>query len=207
MDAGNQLPLIRITADKAAETAIREAVRRTETIGGKDGPRLAQKSDAQELYALLKHPAVHAPIYMLPVPLTQRSVEQFIDDHLALRDAGEGLLFVRQSDRGVAIGYSDVQIWPQWATGELSGALHPDWQGDGRGGAGAGDVFDWMFNTLGLDRICATAALDNRRTAKLLDRLNFTEVGHITSTRPDGSERASRVWQIEKDDWRKPTAA
>jgi RimJ/RimL family protein N-acetyltransferase len=62
--------------------------------------------------------------------------------------------------------------------------------------------FAWMFDALSLELIVETAALDNIRTAKLLDHLGFVRKGEITSTRPDGTTRASLVWEITKEEWR-----
>ena len=77
--------------------AIREAVRSVTHLGdGPDASRLAGPEDAPALLAFLSDPAVHAPIYTLPRPLTEASVEAFITDHLAQQADGEGLLFVRE---------------------------------------------------------------------------------------------------------------
>ncbi len=58
-----------------------------------------------------------------------------------------------------------------------------------------------MFDVLGLDVICETAALDNTRTARLLDGLGFRRVGQTISTREDGTKRPSLVWEITQAEW------
>ena len=111
------IPVTRMDVAASRIAAIREAVRATTHLGGgPEASRLAQAAD----------PAVHAPIYSLPRPLTEANVLAFIEDHLAQREAGEGLLFVRDDGEGTILGYSDIQVWPEWAAGELGGALHPD---------------------------------------------------------------------------------
>ncbi len=196
------IPVTRVAVSQGREAAIREAVR-TASPPARDGAQtvLASSDMASDLLAFLSDPRVHAPIYTLPRPLTEASLSAFIADHAAQRGRGEGLLWVTLSGDGVISGYSDLQIWPHWATGELGGALHPDRQGQGAGAAGARDTFTWMFAALGLDRLCETAAPDNVRTARLLDGLGFARMGEVISTRPDGTTRPSLVWEITRADW------
>jgi RimJ/RimL family protein N-acetyltransferase len=194
----DDLPLTRIAASPGEAEAIRAAVS-VQTVMGDS--RLAELGDAPGLFALLSDPLVHAPIYTLPRPLTEASVEAFIAGHLEERAAGEGLLFVRAGEGGQVMGYSDVQVWPQWRAGELGGALHPSLHGKGAGGRGAAASFAWMFEALGLDLICETAALTNVPTQRMLDGLGFRRMGETLSTRPDGTTRASLVWEVTRAEW------
>jgi RimJ/RimL family protein N-acetyltransferase len=178
--------------------AIRAAVRGAGRMGES---RLAMPGDAPGLFALLSDPLVYAPIYSLPRPLTEASVAAFIAEHLEARAAGEGLLFVRAGEGGTIMGYSDVQVWPEWRAGELGGALHPSVHGKGAGGRGAAASFAWMFEALGLNLICETAALTNVPTQRMLDGLGFRRMGETLSTRPDGSTRASLVWEMTRAEW------
>ena len=196
------LPTTKVRASAQQEALIREAVRTTSVLGDRGaGSVLAEVGDAEALCDFLTHPSVYLPIYTLPSPLTPDTVRDFIAQHIQLRARGEGLLFVRKNEAGAIIGYSDVQIWPEWAAGELGGALHPDLQSKGQGTAGAANTFDWMFSSLHLNLICATAALDNIRTEKMLTALGFTYKGEIDSTRPDGTKRRSKAWDITREDW------
>lgn len=192
------LPVTRNPASPETAAAIRAAARGAVRMGES---RLAQPEDAPGLFALLSDPLVYAPIYSLPRPLTEASVAAFIDQHLAERAAGEGLLFVREDERGQVMGYSDVQVWPDWGAGELGGALHPSLHGKGAGGRGAAASFGWMFEALGLDLLCETAALTNVATQRLLDGLGFRRLGETISTRPDGTTRASLVWEMTRAEW------
>ncbi len=194
----DHLPLTRIAASPGEAEAIRAAVRVQSVMGDS---RLAELGDAPGLFALLSDPLVHAPIYTLPRPLTEASVEAFIAGHLEERAAGEGLLFVRAGQGGQVMGYSDVQVWPQWRAGELGGALHPSLHGKGAGGRGAAASFAWMFEALELDLICETAALTNVPTQRMLDGLGFRRMGETLSTRPDGTTRASLVWEVTRAEW------
>lgn len=193
-----QLPLTRNAVSPGTAEAIRAAVRAATQMGES---RLARLEDAGGLFALLSDPLVYAPIYTLPRPLTEASVAAFIAVHLEERAAGEGLLFVRDGEDGQVMGYSDVQVWPEWAAGELGGALHPSLHGKGAGGRGAAASFAWMFEALGLDLLCETAALDNVPTQRMLDGLGFRRMGETLSTRPDGTTRASLVWEMTRAEW------
>ncbi len=193
-----ELPLTRNAVSPGTAEAIRAAVRAAMQMGES---RLARLEDAGGLFALLSDPLVHAPIYTLPRPLTEASVAAFIAMHLEERAAGEGLLFVREGEDGQVMGYSDVQVWPDWGAGELGGALHPSLHGKGAGGRGAAASFAWMFEALGLDLLCETAALDNVPTQRMLDGLGFRRMGETLSTRPDGTTRASLVWEMTRAEW------
>ena len=193
-----ELPLTRNAVSPGTAAAIRAAVRAAVQMGES---RLARPEDAGGLFALLSDPLVHAPIYTLPRPLTEASVAAFIAMHLEERAAGEGLLFVREGEGGQVMGYSDVQVWPDWGAGELGGALHPSLHGKGAGGRGAAASFAWMFEALGLDLLCETAALDNVPTQRMLDGLGFRRMGETLSTRPDGTTRASLVWEMTRAEW------
>lgn len=198
------IPLTRTQISPEREAEIRANVKSMTGLPGvEDGSRLAQPQDAPAMLRFLSDPAVFAPIYSLPRPLTEETLKAWIEDHLRERDEGTGLLFIREDEDGELTGYSDFQIWPQWAAGELGGALRADRQSKGQGAAGAKNSFTWMFTALGLDLICSTASLDNIRTAKLLDHLGFRRKGEIESTRPDGTTRASLVWEVSREDWLK----
>jgi RimJ/RimL family protein N-acetyltransferase len=195
------IPITRVDVPMSRNNAIRSAVREVTHLGSApDASRLATLDDAPALLAFLSDPAVHAPIYTLPRPLTEASVHAFIEDHLIQREAGEGLLFVR-GEADAILGYSDIQVWPHWAAAELGGALHPSLHHQGRGARGAAESFAWMFEALHLDVICETASHENVPTQRMLDGFGFTRKGDIQSVRPDGTTRASLVWEITRRDW------
>lgn len=196
------IPITRSSIAPERQQLIRQSVRSAAAIMTEaDNSRLAQVDDAHIFLAFLSDPDIHAPIYTLPRPLTVDAVRAFIADHLAQRERGEGLLFLNFDASGAISGYVDIVIWPQWAAGELGGAVGKARQGQRRGIEGARRGFDWMFDVLGLDLICETAALDNIRTAKLLDGLGFRRRGEILSEREDGTTRPSLVWEVTRSEW------
>ena len=202
MTAQQGIPITRNPATAQQAAAIRAAVAAATTLGSNsEYSRLATPEDAASFHEFLSDPRIHAPIYTLPRPLTVATVRAFIADHEAQRARGTGLLFLNFDEQGRISGYSDLCLWPEWAAGELGGALHPDRQGQRQGSSGARQSFAWMFESLGLDLICETAAPDNIRTAQLLDHLGFRRMGAITSQRADGTTRPSLVWEITRAEW------
>ncbi len=192
------IPITRNPAAPEHAEKIRAAVRTAERLGES---RLARPEDAAGLFALFSEPKVNAPIYSLPRPLTEASVKAFIEGHFDQRERGEGLLFVRDPGDGTIMGYSDIQVWPDWAAGEIAGGLHPSLHSRGTGTQGAAQTFGWMFEALHLDLLCETASLQNVITQRMLDGMGFRRMGEVTSTRPDGSTRASLVWEMTAAEW------
>lgn len=201
MTANTSIPITRVDASPERTAEIRDAVRDVQL--GPSGPeqRIAGPEDAAAFYEFLLDPRVHAAIYSLPRPLSLSATAAFISKYVAAQEKGEGLLLLTWDAQGRVASYSTLEIWPNWAAGELTGALHPDRQSKGAGLTGAASTFQWMFDVLKLELVCATAALDNQRTAKMLDRLGFDRKGEIVSYRPDGTERPSRVWEVTRRAW------
>jgi RimJ/RimL family protein N-acetyltransferase len=192
-----ELPLTRVKATPGKADAIREAVRRVRLpTGGRR--RLAAVEDAPAFLALIIDPRVSGPIYSLPKPPTLEAARDFIARHADEHARGEGLLILDFDEAGAVAGYHDIAVWPEWAAAELGGAIRPDRQGEGRGGAGAATAFDWLFNTIGVDLICETAALDNIRTRKLLTRIGFRLIGEIESDLPSGGVRPSLYFELTR---------
>lgn len=196
------LPLTRNAMSAARQAEIRDAVRGATGIPFDNAPsRLATREDADALYRFLSDPAIHGPIYNLPVPLTPETVGGFIRRNQDAQARGEGMLFLRFDPEGEVLGYSEFCIWPEWGAGDLGGAIRADHQGKRVGAQGALQTFSWMFKSLRLDLLVATGALDNVRTARLLDGIGFARKGEMTSHRPDGGSRQSLVWEVTRQAW------
>jgi RimJ/RimL family protein N-acetyltransferase len=199
MTKQHAIPKTRNLVSEERQQAIREAVQRCRGIPQLS--RVVTEDDVHRLTDLFSDPSLSAPIYTLPTVINHETVAAFIDKHLAEQRLGEGLLMINVDDNDRAVGYYDVQVWPQWAACELGGAIRGDRQNSGQGGAGALTTFNWLFDALGVDLICETAALDNIRTARLLERIGFKYLGEIESVLPDGGTRPSRYWEMSKQDW------
>jgi RimJ/RimL family protein N-acetyltransferase len=194
-------PKTRLAATPQEAAAIRAAVRTPELTALGEGRRAARAEDAEKLAALLADPAVSDPVYDLPRPFTVENVRGWIEASLAEQARGEGLLMLNW-DGDELIGYSKFTVWPERSSAELAGAMRADRQSRGAGGGGAWKSFDWMFEHLGVRLIGLTAALDNVRSARLIDAAGFVRMGERDSVRPDGSVRRSLYWEATREAWR-----
>jgi len=183
------------------ELAIREAVRTCDpqTLG--PGRVIATAAHAAAALDLLSDPAVSDPIYDLPRPLTLQNVAAWIAESAELRERGEALLVLTMSADGQATGYSRITVWPDRSSAELAGAIRAGLQNTGSGGAGAAHTMGWIFETLRVRLICLTAALDNVRSTRLIDRMGFRRMGERDGIRPDGTIRRSHYWELTRDEW------
>jgi RimJ/RimL family protein N-acetyltransferase len=183
------------------ELAIHEAVRTCDpqTLG--PGRVIATAAHAAAALDLLSDPAVSDPIYDLPRALTLQNVTGWIAESADLRERGEALLVLTMNPDGQATGYSRITVWPDRSSAELAGAIRAGLQNTGSGGAGAAHTMGWIFETLRVRLICLTAALDNVRSTRLIDRMGFRRMGERDGIRPDGSVRRSHYWELTRDEW------
>ena len=198
-----QPPVTRLNVSAEEEAAIRKAVREADPSRLSLGRVIAGPSHAKGLADLFSDPAVSDPIYDLPRPFTEANVLAWIDRCERERQAGEGLLTVNFDETGRISGYSHITVWPDCSAAELAGGSRAELQSQGRGGAGAVATFNWIFESLGVRMICLTAALDNVRSARLIDRAGFVRMGERDCIRPDGSARRSLYWELDREAWRR----
>ncbi len=195
------IPKSRIAVPEAESERIRAFVRTAEWMNGRiAGARVARPEDAAALADLLAHDSIGPRIYTMPNPINAGTMRVFIEDHLAQRERGEGILFVSFNVAGEVTAYFDVEVWPQWSIAKFGGAVKAERQGRGFGGACGLAAVEWCFDQLGVARICETTARDNDRSIRLLSRLGFRQLGEVISHRPDGSTRPSIYWEMERSD-------
>lgn len=190
-----------VSADEAA--AIRGAVRNADVALLGPGYRLVYSGDVPGLIALLSDPAVSDAIYDLPRPFSTETISAWIETALVRQQSGEAVLAVMVDDAGVLSGYSYFSVWPDRSAAEIGGAHRADAQNKGIGKAGAARSFGWMFGHLGVRLIGVTAALDNVRSARVIEAAGFREMGQRQSNKPDGTTRQSRYWEMTSDEWGK----
>ena len=188
-------------ASAEEEAAIRAAVRGASVARFGPGSVIAGPEHVAGLVELLSDPAVSGPIYDLPRPINAETIAAWVADAEAKRQAGEAILMVRHDPQGRISSYSRFTVWPQHSAAEIAGAYRADMQSAGAGKAGAALSFDWMFSELGVRLICVTAALDNVRSARVIEAAGFTPMGERESTRPDGSTRRSLYWEMTREAW------
>ncbi|MFZ5668661.1 MAG: GNAT family N-acetyltransferase [Pseudomonadota bacterium] len=195
-------PITVLDVDAAEARAICEAVIGADVATMGPGRSLARPEDAAGLAAFLADPRVSDAIYDLPRPFTADNVRRWIEESEAQRLEGRRLLVVTRDEAGDIVGYSCVSVWPERSAAELAGALAASRQGAGQGGSGAIDTFGWIFDTLGVRLMGLTAALDNVRSARLIDAAGFVRMGTRQSVRPDGGVRESLYWEVTREQWR-----
>lgn len=190
-----------VTPEEAG--AIRAAVIAADPSGLGADCTAATEKDAQSLAQLLADPSISTAIYDLPSPITPQTVGAWIADAQTRRRRGEALLTVRTATDGTIYSYSYFTIWPDLSAAEIAGGFRAARQGAGLGKTGALRSFAWMFDAFKVRLICVTAALDNVRSAKVIEAAGFTPMGERQSHRADGSERRSRYWEMAIEQWRK----
>jgi RimJ/RimL family protein N-acetyltransferase len=195
-------PLTVLQASPDEEAAIRAAVRGVDPLTLGPDRVVAGPQHVEGLVALLADPAVSDPIYDLPRPIGPETVGAWVAEAARQQAAGEGVLILSLAPGDVVTGYSKFSVWPDRSSAEIAGAMARDRQNSGQGGAGAARSFGWMFETLGVRLVGLTAALDNVRSARVIEAAGFEPRGERESLRPDGSVRRSLYWEMTRDQWR-----
>ncbi|MCA3740746.1 GNAT family protein [Phenylobacterium sp.] len=196
-------PVTALRATPEEEADIRRRVREVDPTSLGPDRVIAVLGYAAALARMLADPRVSDPIYDLPRPITEASVRAWIEETAALQAAGEAILILSLDEEGEVAGYSRFSIWPDRSSAELAGATRADRQNRGQGTAGAARSFGWMFEVLGVRLIGLTAALDNVRSARVIEAAGFRPMGERDSRRPDGTVRRSRYWEMTVEDWRR----
>jgi RimJ/RimL family protein N-acetyltransferase len=182
--------------------AIRQAVRHPDIAGLGPGRRVASLADAEAVAEFFSDPAVSDPIYDLPRPFTPANVSDWIEAIAVQQARGEALLVLTYDAGGQLISYSKFSIWPDRSSGELGGAMRASRQNSGQGRGGMAGSLNWMFESLGVRLIGLTAALDNVRSAAIIEGVGFAPMGERDGVRPDGTVRRSRYWEMTREAWR-----
>jgi RimJ/RimL family protein N-acetyltransferase len=190
-----------LNASPEEDRAIRSAVRNADVTALGPGTVVANAEHVTAILDLLGDPAVSDPVYDLPRPFTHASISAWVSETAEQRRCGEALLTVTCVAGGIVTGYARIAVWPARSSAELSGALRAEYQSAGAGGAGAAHTVGWMFSSLGVRLICLTAALDNIRSTRLVDRMGFVRVGERDGIRTDGTIRRSAYWELTRDQW------
>lgn len=181
--------------------AIRAAVRSADISKINPACVLGTETHADALVELLSDPRVSGPIYDLPQPINIETISEWVRDAQVKHDRGECILTVTPDKCGRLITYSRFTIWPERSAAEIAGAYRADAQSNGLGKSGAAISFDWMFAELGVRLICVTAALDNMRSARVIEAAGFSALGERKGVRPDRSVRRSLYWELTREEW------
>ncbi|PYQ72986.1 MAG: hypothetical protein DMG01_23335, partial [Acidobacteria bacterium] len=165
--------------------------------------RELRRSDAMSLFAMLNSEEVSR--FISPPPSTIDGFELFIDWTLRQRVAGAYVCFaVTLSDDDTAIGLFQVrQLEPGFGTAEWGFALGSAYWGTDLFQEAAELVLEFSFETIGVHRLEARAAVRNGRGNGALRKLGATQEGVLRkSFRKNGEYVDQALWTILDDEWR-----
>ena len=165
--------------------------------------RQLRPSDAPSLFAMLTSEEVTR--FISPPPVTVEGFEQFITRTLAQQAAGVHFCFaVTQAGADTAIGLFQVrQLEPSFETAEWGFAIGSPFWGSGIFADAAALVLDFVFETVGVRRLEARAAVQNGRGNGALLKMGAVQEGILRKS----FVRAGRVmdqvlYSILEEDWR-----
>jgi ribosomal-protein-alanine N-acetyltransferase len=164
--------------------------------------RELRASDASSLFALLTTEEVAR--FISPPPTTVEGFEKFIAWTLRQRTAGAYVCFaVTLRGFDTAIGIFQVrQLGPTFDTAEWGFALGSPFWGMGVFEGGAALVLDFTFETLGVHRLEARAAVKNGRGNGALLKVGAVQEGVLRqSFRKDGVYLDQALYAILDTDW------
>ncbi len=171
--------------------------------GGQVVLRELRASDAASLFALLTTEEVSR--FISPPPSTVEGFERFIAWTLRQRAAGTYACFaVTVAGYDTAIGIFQVrETEPGFGTAEWGFAIGSQFWGTGVFQDGAALVLDFAFDTIGVHRLEARAAVKNGRGNGALRKLGATQEGVLRkSFLKDGEYLDQVLYGMLDTDWR-----
>lgn len=160
-------------------------------------------SDAPSLFAMLTTEEVSR--FISPPPTTVEGFERFIMWANRERAAGSYACFaIVPHGMDTAVGLFQVrQLEPGWGTAEWGFAMGSAFWGTGLFAEGAQMVLEFAFDTIGVHRLEARAAVQNGRGNGALRKLGAVCEGVLRrSFLRNGQYLDQALWAILGDDWR-----
>jgi RimJ/RimL family protein N-acetyltransferase len=159
-------------------------------------------ADAASLFAMLTTQEVSR--FISPPPTTVEGFERFIMWTNHERAAGNYVCFaVVPHGMDTAVGLFQVrQLEPGWGNAEWGFALGSAFWGTGFFTEGSRMVLQFMFETIGVHRLEARAAIENRRGQAALQKLGAVREGILRrSFVCKGQYMDQALWSILAEDW------
>jgi len=160
-------------------------------------------SDAPALFAMLTTAEVSR--FISPPPTTVEGFERFIMWANRERAAGNYACFaIVPHGMDTAVGLFQIrQLEPGWGTAEWGFALGSAFWGTGLYSEGADLVLRFIFETIGVHRLEARAAVQNGRGNAALRKLGAVQEGILRrSFLRNGQYMDQALWSILVEDWR-----
>jgi len=164
--------------------------------------RELRASDAPSLFSMLTTEEVAR--FISPPPTTVEGFERFIMWANRERAAGNYACFaIVPHGMDTAIGIFQVrQLEPGWGTAEWGFAIGSPFWGTGAFSDGAKLVLDFAFETIGVHRLEARAAVQNARGNAALRKLGAVQEGVLRrSFLRNGQYLDQALWAILDEDW------
>jgi ribosomal-protein-alanine N-acetyltransferase len=164
--------------------------------------RELRPSDAPSLFAMLTTEEVSR--FISPPPTTVDGFERFIAWTLRMRTAGTYACFaVTLAGNDTAIGIFQLrQLEPGFATAEWGFAIGSPYWGTGAFADGAELLVRFAFETVGVHRLEARAAVKNGRGNGALRKIGAVQEGLLRRSFLRNGEYLDQVlWAILDEDW------
>ena len=165
--------------------------------------RELRASDAPSLLAMLTTEEVTR--FVSPPPSDVEGFERFIEWTHREREAGRYVCFaVVPAGMESAVGLVQVrQLDPTFSIGEWGFAIGSPFWGTGMFPEAARMVVDFAFDTIGVHRLEARAAVQNGRGNGILRKLGAVQEGVLRKSFLRWGQYHDQVlWSIIDDDWR-----
>jgi RimJ/RimL family protein N-acetyltransferase len=165
--------------------------------------RELRRSDAASLFAMLSNEEVSR--FISPPPSTVDGFVRFIDWTLRQRTVGTYACFaVTIASDDTAIGIFQLrQLEPDFSTAEWGFALAPEYWGSGAFKESAELLLGFAFDTVGVHRLEARAAVRNGRGNGALRKIGAIQEGILRkSFLRNGDYHDQTLWAILDCDWR-----
>ena len=157
-------------------------------VDGEIELRSVTRSDAEPLFARVDRQRAHLARWLPWVESTRSpdDTRQFIERSLAQETSGTGLaaLITRDGEILGVIGFNGIDAANRSA--EVGYWLGKDAEGQGIMTRSVAALARYGFDALGLHRICIRAAVDNRRSRAVPERLGFVEEGILREAERHG---------------------
>ena len=164
--------------------------------------RQLRASDAPSLFAMLTTEEVSR--FISPPPTTVEGFERFIAWTLRMREAGTYACFavtIKGSDTAIGI-FQLRELEPGFGTAEWGFAIGAEYWGCGVFTDGAQELIRFAFETVGVHRLEARAAVKNGRGNGALRKIGAVQEGVLRrSFLKNGEYHDQVLWSILDEDW------
>src|SRR5262245_42750228 len=164
--------------------------------------RQLKASDAPSLFAMLTTEEVSR--FISPPPTTVEGFERFIAWTLRMRDLGSYACFaVTMQGSDTAVGIFQLrELEPGFGTAEWGFAIGSAFWGSGAFADGAELLVQFAFETVGVHRLEARAAVKNGRGNGALRKIGAVQEGVLRrSFLKNGEYHDQVLWSIIDEDW------